>query len=195
MPTSPPEVAAATMLLSQLVRQATEAGHLVRELVPNVTDTDKGVYEFRAAMRLRLDAEVAVFDPQVIHVQGIGLLGHLVLESGVPYLMLALADELAISLAGSSVRTDAQQAVENAGRIVVDTPETGRQVLATFGEIESIMVVDGLAEFSSLPFSPPPDARDGTDDTAPPSLDWLWGMYREIISRRHRSPGGDAGEG
>ncbi len=187
MPTSPPEVAASTLLLSQLVRQATEAGHSVRELVPNVTDIDKGVHEFRTAMRLRLDEEVAVFDPQVIHVQGIGLLGHLVLETGVPYLILALADELVISLVGSSVRTDSQQAVENAGRIVVDTPEAGQQVLAAFGEIESIIVADGLAEFSS-----PPGATDGTADTVRPSLDWLWAMYREIISRRHRLPGGDA---
>ncbi|HVX12208.1 MAG TPA: hypothetical protein VHC22_13590 [Pirellulales bacterium] len=188
-PTSPPEVAASTLLLSQLVRQATEAGHSMRELVPNVTDTDKGPHQFRAAMRLRLDAEVSDYDPQVIHVQGVGLLGHLALETGVPYLILTFGEELAASLAGSTVRADAQQAIENAGRIVVDTPQAREQILTAFGEIDTIIVADRLAEFSSSP-----EAAEGSGDAGGPSLDWLWAMYCEIVARRRRSPGRDAGE-
>jgi hypothetical protein len=182
------ETLASALFLSQLVRQAAEAGHQLRELAPNVTAADKGGREFLAAMRLRLDGEVADFDPQVIHLQGIGLLGHLALESGVPYLILALGEdleELTVGQDGSTLHTAAQQAVENAGRIVVDSPEARRRVLASFGELDDIVVSEELATLGSAENATDPNCRTGSA-----SLDWLWNLYREIVTRRRRPAGG-----
>ena len=41
-----------------------------------------------------LDTEIADFDPQIIHCHHTWVLGHLALESGVPYVLMAQRDEL-----------------------------------------------------------------------------------------------------
>ena len=161
---SPPVL---TRFITQLVRQAAADGHELRELVPNRTGDDKGFDENRTAVRVLLDQEVAVFDPQVIHVQGIGVLGHLALETGVPYVISAFNQDLTIGQIGSSVRSFSQQAVENAGGVLVDSEETRRRVLAGFGELEAVVVVEEMA-----------------DPDAPGSLERLWQLYNKIVAAR-----------
>ena len=157
-----------TTFLTQLMRQAADAGYQVRELIPNATLGGEDNDQFRAGMRRQLDAEMAGFDPQVIHVQGIGVLGHLALETGAPYLISAFAEELASGQIGSTVRVYAQQAIENAGRIVVDTSQARQQLLSDFGDIETILVAEELDQVPTIECS----------------FDWLWQIYREIAAAR-----------
>jgi hypothetical protein len=163
---SPPKV---TVFLTQLAIQAAAAGHELRELVSNRTDDDIGLAENRAAMRMSLDREVAVFDPQVIHIQGIGVLGHLALETGVPYVISAFSEELAVGQVGSKLHNFSQQAVENAGCVLVESDHTRRRLLAEFGEVETIVV-----------------ANEITNAPVETGLAWLWQLYRQIADARHR---------
>src|SRR5690349_12760289 len=106
---SPP---GATLFVSQLVRQAVDAGHVLHDLVLHDTERGKGLDAFRRAARRRIDAEVAAFDPQVIQVRGLGVLGHLALETGVPYLISTWGNELSACQNDSRLHTYAQQAAE-----------------------------------------------------------------------------------
>ena len=89
--------------------------------------TDRQLACYREALRRSLDAEIAHFNPHLIHVQHIWLLGHLALEAGVPYLLAAHGPELAAYRADARFRRFADEAAENAGRIVVarETEEKG----------------------------------------------------------------------
>lgn len=167
-PAAPPKV---TSFLTQLVRQAAEQGHELRELISHDTHAGKGIVERQAELRRQLDGEVLSFDPQVIHVHGLGAPGHLALESGVPYLVSVFGDELAIVQSGAHLRSQAQQALENAGRIVVDGESTRRQLEEAFGMLERIEVVPQMA--------PSCDAW---------SAHWLWPFYEQVLAAR-RPPG------
>lgn len=163
-PASPPKV---TSFLTQVVRRAAEQGYELRELVSYHTDADKGEERYTADMRRRLDGEVLSFDPQVIHVHGVGTLGHLALESGVPYLVSAFGEELLIGQTGFASRSQAQQALENAGFVVIDGEQARRYMEDSFGGLESLLVV------------PEMEASSDAD-----SFDWLWPLYRQIVAAR-----------
>ncbi len=74
---------------------------------------------YREAIRQRLDREVDAFDPHIIHVEYVWLLGQLVLETGVPYVARLWGPEVAGAPHAPRIRGLAQQAAENAGRIIV----------------------------------------------------------------------------
>ncbi len=74
---------------------------------------------YREAVRQKLDREVEAFDPHVIQVEYVWLLGQLVLETGVPYVARVWGPELTSCLDLPRMRGLAQQAAENAGRIIV----------------------------------------------------------------------------
>ncbi|HVA50317.1 MAG TPA: glycosyltransferase [Pirellulales bacterium] len=171
---SPP--AAVAFFLLQLVRQTAVAGHELRRLVPNATDAGKDFEAGRREWRRRLDREVREFDPQIVHVQGIGMIGHLVLESGLPYLLSTWGHEVPECQRDGRLYDLARQVLENAGRVLVDGQATRRAVEAAFGEPERPIVCladRGWPAISALPA-----------EKVAPSLDWLWGIYREIVDRR-----------
>lgn len=159
----------ATAFLTQVVRHAVDAGHVLRELVPNNTNVGKGADQHRVVMRGRLDKEITEFDPQVIHAHGLGVLGHLALESGAPYVVSVFADELLVVQSDSSWRRHAQEAIENAGCVIVDADETRRGIEAIFGEVQAVAVLAELASSAAMPAS----------------FGWLWETYREVLARRH----------
>jgi hypothetical protein len=166
----------ATRLLTQLVRQARQAGHELRELVPHPTEGGNGLDRFRSEMRGHLDAEVAGFDPHIIHVNGIGILGHLALETGVPYLISAFGEEFTAH-ARAAVPNYAQQAVENAGRVLVDSRQARDQVIAAFGHLDTIVVLPRKEPF----------LRESEIECASHDLpfEWLNRLYLDILSDRH----------
>jgi hypothetical protein len=84
---------------------------------------------YRTELRKALDGEVDSFDPHVIHVEHVWVLGQLVLETGVPYVLRAWGPELA---PGASPRLHAlaQQAAENAGRIIAPDATVAAAVLS-----------------------------------------------------------------
>lgn len=142
-------------------------GHDLRELVPHDTEFGKGGDELRAQMRRRLDIEISDFDPEVIHVHGLGMLGHLALESGAPYVISAFADELLLVQNDSARRKYSQEAVENAGYLIVDADKTRREIETLFGEVQAVAVAAGADE----------SEVEG-------SLEWLWEVYRQVVARR-----------
>ena len=170
---SPP---GATLFMSQLVRQVADAGHDLHDLVLHSTERGKGLDAFRRAARRRLDAEVAAFDPQILHVQGLGVLGNLALETGVPYLVSTWGNELLACQNDSRLHTYSQQAAENAGRILIAAHEMEPALSALFGDCRDRLVCLGDHGWPTAPASPP-------DFEAPP-LDWLWNLYREIVAQR-----------
>jgi hypothetical protein len=168
-PSSPQK---ATTFIKQVVRQAPLDGHDLRELVASTTDADSDLERFRTKTRRRLDDEMLGFDPQVVHVHGIGLLGHLTLETGAPYLISAFAEEFSTLPGSPALAGLIQQAVENAGRVVVDCPEARDRVAAVFGRLESIVVAAEL----------------GSPDGCADSFNWLWSLYERIAAKRRGLP-------
>jgi hypothetical protein len=89
--------------------------------------------QYRERLRRRLDAQVLQFDPHVIHVQHVWVLGQLALETGVPYVLSAWGPELVDAESDKRYRALAQQAAENAGRIVAADEAAKREVENLFG--------------------------------------------------------------
>lgn len=109
------------------------------------------VAAYREAIRTALDDEVASFNPQVIHCQHAWVGSHLALETGVPYVLNAHAEELAVQAADVRYRRLVQESIENAGRILVRTPQLQREVLAMCGEIENrVLLVDEPIELRQI---------------------------------------------
>lgn len=97
--------------------------------------TDAQLAHYRDENRRLLDLEVEAFDPQIIHAQHIWIQGHLALETGVPYVVSAALDELEAYRRDARFRPLAQQAAENAGRILVESEAVRVEVTKTFGEV------------------------------------------------------------
>jgi hypothetical protein len=93
---------------------------------------DGDLARYRDCLRRRLDQEILRFDPHVIHAQHLWILGQLALESGVPYVLNAWGDELAECQQDARYRPLAEQAAENASRILVATPATQQRVESLF---------------------------------------------------------------
>jgi hypothetical protein len=88
--------------------------------------------QYRERLRRRLDALVMHFDPHVIHVQHVWVIGQLALETGVPYVLSAWGPELVDSQSDERYRVLAEQAAENASRIVAADEATKQRVEALF---------------------------------------------------------------
>jgi hypothetical protein len=99
--------------------------------------TDEELTAYRDVLREALDVEIEQFDPHIVHAQHIWVQGHLALEAGVPYVLQAWGPELAASRNDNRYRRLAQEAAENAGRILVGSNALRDEVLATFGELDS----------------------------------------------------------
>jgi hypothetical protein len=113
--------------------------------------SDGQMAAYREALRQALDAEIARFDPQIIHCDHVWLLGHLALESGVPYVLAAHESELAEARQDHRYLRLAEEAAENAGRIIVPHDRLAQQVRSTFGDLDGrITVVPAVADVNSL---------------------------------------------
>jgi hypothetical protein len=103
--------------------------------------SDEQLSRYREVLRRELDREVDAFDPHMIHVEYVWLLGQLVLETGAPYVARAWGPELTSSLRIPRIRSLAQQAAENAGRILVGDRALGDAVRKTFDVATERIVV------------------------------------------------------
>lgn len=87
---------------------------------------------YRQTLREHLDGEVEAFDPHVIHVQHIWVLGQLALETGVPYVVTAWGPELGEAVLDERFKPLAEQAAENAGRILAADTALMAHILKRF---------------------------------------------------------------
>jgi hypothetical protein len=94
--------------------------------------SDSELSRYRDCLRRRLDAEILRFDPSVIHCQHLWIFGQLALESGVPYVLNAWEDELLDYPQDARYQPLAEQAAENASRILVANIPLGQRVEAMF---------------------------------------------------------------
>lgn len=95
--------------------------------------SDAQIHAYLDVQRARLDQVVAEFDPHIIHGQHIWLQGHLALETGVPYVLSAQGTDLMGYRQDARYRAYAEQAAENAGRILAASQYIRDDVLTTFG--------------------------------------------------------------
>jgi hypothetical protein len=97
--------------------------------------SDRQLAQYRERTRRRLDALIDTFDPHVIHAQHIWVQGQLALETGVPYLLNAWGPELIDYSSDERYRRLADQAAENAGRILVPHATLLEQVVTMFDAV------------------------------------------------------------
>lgn len=133
--------------------------------------TDQQLLGYRDVLRQALDAEVEAFDPHVIHAHDIWILGHLALEAGAPYLLTTSGQEFAVCRLDPRFRRYAEEAAENAGRIIAADDALRREVIALFGELEGRVVTQ-----------PAVCSAPGTA-----AVEWLGGLYREVRCERFGS--------
>ncbi len=93
---------------------------------------DDQLASYRDRIRRHLDAEIDRFDPHVIHAQHIWIQGQLALETGVPYVLSAWGPELVEYAKDPRYRMLADQAAENAGRILAAHHTVLEEVASTF---------------------------------------------------------------
>ena len=98
--------------------------------------TDEQLSRYRDVLRQAMDAEVAAFDPDVIHAQDIWIMGHLALEAGAPYVLTTSGQEFPACRFDARFRRCVEEAAENAGRILAADEATRREVIAMFGELD-----------------------------------------------------------
>jgi hypothetical protein len=122
---------------------------------------------YRDALRQAMDAEVESFNPHVIHAQDIWILGHLALEAGAPYVLSTAGREFAACRLSLQVQRYAEEAAENAGRIIAGDEVLRRGVEQLFGELDGRVV------------TAPTGAAAGLAD-----IQWLGNLYREVVTER-----------
>ncbi len=103
--------------------------------------SDEQLMLYRDRLRRRLDLLIDRFDPHVLHVQHIWVLGQLSLESGVPYVLNAWPEELAEYDRDPRYRALADQAAENASRILAPNEALARQVAERFESVADRLLV------------------------------------------------------
>lgn len=96
---------------------------------------------YRDQLRRRLDVQIDQFNPDVVHAQYIWLDGQLALESGVPFVISAWGPELSEYQREERYRALAEQAAENAGRIIVPDESLAAQVIHTFDGVRDRVMV------------------------------------------------------
>lgn len=103
--------------------------------------SDRELTDYRQILRDHLDAEVHTFDPHIIHVQSAWLLGQLALETGVPYVLSVWGPELDDDVLDHRYRPFVEQAIENAGRIIVADQTQHDRVIATIEGVRDRIVI------------------------------------------------------
>jgi hypothetical protein len=101
--------------------------------VPTFFDlSDRQIAAYREVMRRHLDDEVIARDPQIIHAQYVWLLGHLALETGVPYVLSARGPELQAYRQDRRWQRFADEAVAGAGKILAADEHIERELRELF---------------------------------------------------------------
>lgn len=131
--------------------------------------TDRQLADYRDVLRMALDFEIAAFDPHVVHAHHIWILGHLALEAGAPYVLSTSGTELPIYRIDTRFRRYAEEAAENAGRILATSDAVRQDVLATFGDLDGRVV------------AMPPELASGSPSQA---AAWLGPIYRDVLADR-----------
>ena len=114
--------------------------------------SDRQLASYRDRLRRRLDELIDRFDPQVIHAQHIWVQGQLALESGVPYVLNAWGPELAEINGNARLADLANQAAENAGRILVGDVARAAEFAAAFNSVAERMMPMPAELSASGPF-------------------------------------------
>jgi hypothetical protein len=113
--------------------------------------TNHQLNRYREVLRAALDDEINHFDPHVIHAQHVWVQGHLALETGVPYVLTAWGEELPICQRDARYRRYAQEAAENAGRVLAHGPALCDAVIKTFDDLEDrVQLVSAPGPFELL---------------------------------------------
>jgi len=123
------------------------------------------------ALRQALDAEIDAFDPHIVHVQPIWVLAHLALEAGAPYVLTASGAELPVYRLDPRFRRLAEEAAENAGRIVATSESARAETIAAFGDLDDRVV------------TLPPELAAGNASPAV-MAQWLVEIYRQVSNDR-----------
>jgi hypothetical protein len=129
--------------------------------------SDPQMVLYRDVLRVALDEEIESFDPHMIHCQHVWVQGHLALEAGVPYVLTAWGPELAEVLVDERYARLAQEAAENAGRVIAPTSALSARLHETFGDLEDRLTV--------LPAQLNSTSALGS---------WFAEIYREVLTTR-----------
>ena len=134
--------------------------------------TDASLAEFREALRQRLDRIIAAQNPHLVHVHQVGVLGELVLESGVPYVQSVQPVDRSAARRDARLLPLWELALENAGRILVADESLAKEIRRDFPDrAENIVVLPELDLSSQIRPSPPTIAA-------------LITIYSEVVRRR-----------
>lgn len=98
--------------------------------------TDPQTTAYREATRRALDETIHAFNPHIVHAQHVWLLGHLALEAGAPYVLSAYEVDLAAGRADGRYRRLAQEAAENAGRVIAPSDALRERLESAFGALD-----------------------------------------------------------
>ncbi len=119
--------------------------------------SDEQLARYRHRLRRQLDQQIDHFNPHIIHAQHVWVQGQLALESGVPYVLGAWGPELADYHADPRYRPIANQAAENASRILAPDERLRQRVIETFDIVaeRAVLMADELAKATEVdqPFS------------------------------------------
>ncbi len=160
-------------LLFGLPRFTDEDGSSGRPTFAELSDAQ--LVRYRDCLRRRLDNQIMHFDPHVIHVQHIWILGQLALESGVPYVLNAWNAELNDFELDPRYQPLAEQAAENASRILVGDEATRLRVKTRFETAADRIVV----------LSVPGPFEQGLDYVSPVDIgDQLQNLYQTLLTER-----------
>lgn len=144
---------------------------LSRQTFYDLSDTQ--LADYREQTRRLLDLEVEQFDPQIIHAQHIWIQGHLALETGVPYVLSAQGTDLLGYRRDARFRPLAQQAAENAGRILAASDSLRQELIETFVEVgDRVETVPAAAAYMTERHDP---AR---------WIERITGIYQRVIAAR-----------
>ncbi|MES1213584.1 MAG: glycosyltransferase [Singulisphaera sp.] len=133
--------------------------------------SDDELSQLRNTLRRMLDQEILDLDPQIIHAQRIWVMGHLALESGVPYAVTARQEEFVELERDNRYERLASEAAENAGRVIASSAELANTVRSYFGDLdERITVAETLL--------------DSMIDATPECIAQLTGIYAAVLDER-----------
>ena len=139
--------------------------------------SDDETAAYREVLRRAVDAQTGQFDPHVMHCDHVWLLAHLALESGVPYVISAYADELAECDLDARFRQTVTEAAENAGRIIVPDDALRRRLRALVGEATS-GEIDGRIALA------PWNASGRLSDDTQKRVAWFAVLYAQVLAER-----------
>ena len=134
---------------------------------------------FRHALRNAVYEEVDAFDPRIVHARQLGILSHVALESGVPYVAQVAGPELSAAAADTRLARFIDESAENAGRLLVRGEARMPSMAARYPEAADRLRLDLLADAA----------------TADPRAwgEWLVSEYRAVLADRFGASRGGQG--